>query len=633
MKITSIFTLLLIIALSQGGYSQTFKKAEPKDIALVPKENNFREIIDLSGIWNFKVDSLDVGRKQAWFSGIENQRQIAVPGSWNEQFTDLRDYLGCVWYQTEVFVPESWKNNRVYIRVDDATYAAKIWVNGIAVGEHEGCHVPFAFNLNSQIKWGALNRITIQVENIQSPSRVPTGNVAESSFGNYPNANYDFFPYSGLNRRVYLYSVPAEGSIRDITVKTGFSGTDGRVNVTVESEGVAKSAKVVVSGNGQSISKEIVITEGKGRADLLIPNVRLWSPESPDLYQVSVLLKEGEKQIDEYTLQTGVRTISADENHVYLNGKPVFLKGFGKHIDFPVIGRGTADPVMIKDFELMKWCGANSFRTTHYPYDEEFYDLADEQGLMIIAETPSVGLFMTGDSVDLEHRQEICMQYLKEVVYRDKNHPSVVMWCVANEPNDKAQLGIPGPVSATDKERAFDLFKEHFDLTRQLDSTRLVIYVGPMMGPAYWFELTDVVAINRYWGWYTTPGGIAEGASVLSSELDRLHRKYKKPLMVTEFGCDTYAGMHAEEPEMFTEEYQVEFIKAYLDVAAQKDFVAGMHVWNFADFKTSQSVIRLGGFNLKGVFTRDRKPKMAAHYLRSRWNSDEEQSKTKTNEN
>ena len=103
--------------------------------------------------------------------------------------------------------------------------------------------------------------------------------------------------------------------------------------------------------------------------------------------------------------------------------------------------------------------------------------------------------------------------------------------------------------------------------------------------------------------------------------------------MVTEFGCDTYAGMHAEEPEMFTEEYQVDFIKAYLDVAESKDYVVGMHIWNFADFKTSQSIIRLGGYNLKGVFTRERKPKMAAHYLRERWFNNKGNKKQTTNEN
>jgi beta-glucuronidase len=131
--------------------------------------------------------------------------------------------------------------------------------------------------------------------------------------------------------------------------------------------------------------------------------------------------------------------------------------------------------------------------------------------------------------------------------------------------------------------------------------------------------LSDVICINRYWGWYTHTGDIKTGAAFLSKELDGLYEKLKKPTIITEFGADAQAGMHATPSEMFTEEYQTEFIKAYLDVAATKDFVTGMHVWAFADFKTSQGIIRFGGMNYKGVFTRDRKPKMAAHYLRSQW--------------
>ena len=632
MKIKFIL-LFLLATFSFKSFSQIFQESDPKDIALVPLQNSYRNKIVLSGIWNFKVDSLNVGVKERWFNGLEDSRQIAVPGSWNEQFTDLRDYLSWTWYETQVFIPDTWKGEKLFIRINDATYAAKIWINGIAVGKHEGCHVPFAFNIESQVKWNEQNRIIIQVENIQSPARVPTGAVAGSSFGNYPNANYDFFPYSGLNREVLLYSVPSEGYIKDITVRPDFEGTTGKMNISLEQVGKIKTAKIVVSGHGQEITESVSFVNEKASTTIQIPNVRLWTPESPDLYQVTVTLENGTSTVDQYTLDTGIRTVSVDENRIYLNGKPIFLKGFGKHIDFPVTGRGTADPVMIKDFELMKWTGANSFRTTHYPYDESFYDMADRHGFIVIAETPSVGLYMSGDSSELAQRQEICKQYLHEVIYRDKNHPSVIMWCVANEPNDKAQLGIAGPTPRETKKKAYSLFKEHFDLTKKLDPTRLVIYVGPMMGPSYWFELTDVVAINRYWGWYTTPGGIQQGASVLSSELDRLYRKYKKPCMVTEFGCDTYAGMHTEEPEMFTEEYQVEFIKAYLDVAKGKEFVTGMHVWNFADFKTSQSIIRLGGFNLKGVFTRERKPKMAAHYLRSRWNKEQGNSKKKGDEN
>jgi beta-glucuronidase len=143
--------------------------------------------------------------------------------------------------------------------------------------------------------------------------------------------------------------------------------------------------------------------------------------------------------------------------------------------------------------------------------------------------------------------------------------------------------------------------------------------VGVQGGPTEWHGLFDVLSINRYYGWYVLGGRLEEGAKELARELDALHKQFGKPIVIAEFGTDTLPGSHNTPPEMWTEEYQVEYLRHYLDVAAQRPFVAGMHVWNFADFKTGQGTSRAGGMNFKGVFTRDRRPKMAAHFLRARW--------------
>jgi beta-glucuronidase len=133
------------------------------------------------------------------------------------------------------------------------------------------------------------------------------------------------------------------------------------------------------------------------------------------------------------------------------------------------------------------------------------------------------------------------------------------------------------------------------------------------------FEFLDFVCLNRYYGWYSEPGDLDSGCQKLSAELDALYARYHKPLMLTEFGADTVAGCHAEQPEMFSEEYQAEMLTCYIEVLRTKRFVVGEHVWNLCDFKTGQSVRRVGGLNLKGVFTRDRRPKLAAHRLRKLW--------------
>jgi beta-glucuronidase len=594
----------------------------PKDIALFPQENPNRSISDLSGIWEFKKDPENIGIKNQWFNGLTETRSIAVPGSWNEQFTDSRDYLDAVWYQTEAFVPENWSDEEVWIRFGSVNYHATVWVNGQQLGIHEGGHLPFAFDISKVTKTGEKNTIVVRVENELKPSRVPTGDVPNGFFSNYPKSNFDFFPYAGINRKVWLYTLPKKGKISDITVKTNFEKTTGKVTVAIKKVGAVKSGEVILTGDKNSITKSFKFSKGKATVEIDVPQVNLWSIENPFLYDLKVVIKDNDTPLDQYQLPVGIRTVAVNEKTILLNGEPVFLKGFGKHEDFPIFGRGVANPVIVKDYALLKWIGANSYRTSHYPYDEEYYRMADREGILIIDEIPAVGLFFHGDKNDVAERQRMCKQYLEELYYRDKNHPSVIMWCVANEPfPEKINFSIEGG-EPTDPD-SIVAFQELFDLIRSLDNTRLTTLVGVMGGPLEWIGLADVICINRYWGWYAQSGEIAKGAAVLNQEIEGLYSAFKKPIIVSEFGVDTYPGMHAEQPEMFTEEYQKEFIKAYLDVADSKEYVTGMHIWAFADFKTTQGIVRFGGMNYKGVFTRDRKPKMAAHYLKERWTKEE----------
>jgi len=618
MSVTKLLTLFLCLILGPC-LAQPFAPAEPARIALFPQQNDLRNTLNLSGIWRFKKDSLNLGEKEGWANGLTASRSIAVPGSWNEQFTDLRDYLGLVWYEKETFVPSGWKGQRIFIRFGSATYAARLWINGKPVGQHEGGNLPFAFEISPYLNWGGSNRITVQLENILKPNRVPTGEVKGAPFQNYPRSNYDFFPFAGLHRDVWLYSLPATASIQDVTVKTGFAGTTGTMEVSVRAEGRATAGKVTVTGNGQSYQAPFRLTAGSGAATITLPNVRLWSPEDPYLYKVEVTLGDAKTTLDRYWLETGVRTITATSNQLLLNGKPIFLKGFGKHEDFPIFGRGTANPVIVKDFSLMKWVGANSFRTSHYPYDEEFMRMADREGFLVIDEIPAVGLYFHGDTTELAQRQAQCKQYITELIARDKNHPSVIMWCIANEPFPRDLSITGGGAGREATPQSIALFKELFSQVKRQDPTRLAVLVGVMGGPPEWVGLSDVICINRYYGWYTHQGDLPAAAKLLAMEVDALHKRFNKPVIITEFGADTYPGMHAEDPEMFTEEFQTNFIKMYLDFAASRDFMAGMHVWAFSDFKTGQGLIRFGGVNYKGVFTRDRKPKAADQYLRTRW--------------
>ena len=176
------------------------------------------------------------------------------------------------------------------------------------------------------------------------------------------------------------------------------------------------------------------------------------------------------------------------------------------------------------------------------------------------------------------------------------------MWSLANEPHNSLKSG--------------EFFRTLYDKTKDLDNLRPVTVVSMMGVKEKAFEFVDVLCINRYYGWYLQPGIIDEACELLSKEMDKLYEKHRKPIILSEFGADTIPGWHSQPPEMFSEEYQTEFIKKYIEVCRSKPYVIGEHVWNMCDFKTSQGITRMGSMNYKGVFTRDRRPKMAAHLLR-----------------
>ncbi|MCB0167186.1 MAG: beta-glucuronidase [Anaerolineae bacterium] len=585
---------------------------------LYPQQNQTRNKIDLSGIWDFNIDPQAVGEATGWAMGLPESRPMAVPGSWNEQYEDLFNYLSLGWYVKRTFVPAVWRGERIFIRVGSAPYFATVYVNGAKVGSHEGGHLPFAFEITELIRWDTENVIAISVENELQPTRVPSGNMqtALGAFASFPRTTYDFFPFAGLHRPVVLYSLP-QTYIDDITVVTDINGSNGQVKVTVQlNSPVADQGQAVLTGGETELTADLSFTAGTAATTFTVTDARFWSDQDPYLYTLSIRTES-----DRYSLPIGIRTIAVQGGQILLNGQPVQLNGFGRHEDFIASGKGLNLPLMVKDYQLMRWTGANSYRTSHYPYSEEEMQLADREGFLIIDEIPAVSMQFENDE-NVAIRLQAATQQLSELVTRDKNHPSVVMWCVANEPMPTSlNLSSLDDDTPTDPSvaRGQAFLDTLVDRARELDPTRLVTVVGVMGGPADWLRKSDVVSINRYWGWYVLGGEMDKALASLEQELDGLWEKFQKPVIMTEFGADTMAGMHGHPNVMWTEEYQADFIRGHLEVAKRKEFVAGMQVWNFADFAAVQSIMRVGGLNMKGVFTRTRTPKMAAYVLREFW--------------
>jgi beta-glucuronidase len=628
--------------------------AGPISGAMRPQQNAHRQAIDLSGIWQFQLDPDDSGERRGWpADGLPSPRAIPVPCSWNDLFDDVKEYLGPAWYVLDTWVPAAWNGQRVCLRVGSANYAARVWINGTLAGAHEGGHLPFAFDITPLVRWDRATRIAIQVENLQKVERVPPGPPPGSGgfVSAYPATTYDFFPYAGLQRQVWLYALPPV-HVTALGVQTSIQGGDGVVSVKVTasggwsghanvsitparpegadgSSGPAAAAGAAAAGAvaqapmpaPAAIEMPVTVTNGTGSVTLRVPGARFWSPRQPYLYPLTVTLRDRTRVIDSYTLQIGIRTVSIDRDRLLLNGEPLHLTGFGRHEDFAIHGRGFNLPVLVRDHELLKWVGANSYRTSHYPYSEEAMDLADRQGILIIDEIPAVGLGFVDGEANIGKRLAQAETQLRDLIARDAHHPSVILWSVANEPMAQSPLG-PGAANPEVVAAGVAFFKRLIGLAKELDPTRPATLVGIMGGPPEWLALADVTCINLYFGWYVQGGQLEQASKVLSGQLNDLHTRLGKPLIITEFGADTMAGLHSEPAEMWTEEYQASMLTMYLDVAAKHPFVVGLHVWNFADFKTGQGIIRAGGLNLKGVFTRDRRPKLAAHTLRARWRKD-----------
>ena len=589
---------------------------------LYPHESATRSVRDLSGMWRFQMDPTDQGETQRWFAaGLPRPRPIPVPCSWNDLFDDARDYFGTAWYETEFHLDPAWKGRRLHLRFGSAVYRAKVWLNGEYLGEHVGGHLPFAFDVTGLAHDGQPNRLSVSVENKPLLDRVPSVpdmRTARMYQVDFPQTAYDFFPYCGLHRPVVLFTTP-DVHLQDITVTTGLSGGTGAVDLAIAVSGAwSGSATVTISGGPKPVSVSVGVRDGAGAGQVKLPGVRPWSPEDPFLYRLTVRLG-GDAAGDEYALKIGVRTIEVKGSEIRLNGKPIFLTGFGKHEDFPIHGKGLDLPVLVRDYELLKWIGANSFRTSHYPYSEESLMLADEYGLLVIAETPGVSLVFMDPPDIIEARLRQLSQATSELVHRDKNHPCVIMWSLANEPIPKPFHTVndvpPGAVETGTK-----FFERLFAHARTLDKTRPIALVSVQNGPADWVGQGDVICTNSYNGWYAVSGQIDEATATLEREIAALRSRHgDKPVIFTEFGADAVAGVHSQPAEMWSEDYQAQLIEAYWRTLRKHPYIVGAHPWAFADFKTAQGIMRVGSLNQKGVFTRDRRPKLAAHKLRELW--------------
>ena len=553
---------------------------------------------------------------------------MAVPASINDIVTDKKtaEYVGKVLFETEFSLPR--EKDKVYrLRIGSASHKCAIYLNGEKIGEGINGYFPIDLpleNLKDE------NRLSVIIDNRLDFHTFPMGMLkAGNSFreatasgnffirgeeGKYPKykqvINHDFYNFTGIHRDVIVYGINKR-AFRDITVKTAVGGDYKKISVKTEffeHDLIDDDVKFTVYGSGKKVAGKTVGTNDliRGEVCFEIEDPELWSTGSPFLYKLTA-----ESSVDKYSLFFGIRKVSFDEKGLYLNDKPVYLKGFGMHEDFFISGKGVNTAVNVRNFELLKWINANSFRTSHYPYAEEVYDLADMYGILIIDELPAVGVnhwpdYTFGEGRADEKTLALHKELLSLLWERDKNHPSVVMISVANE-------------AATCEDKARDYFKEVVSHARTLTDLPITAPEETKFSEGNkCADLFDFISLNRYYGWYDETGDTGAVEPLYEADLGRYYDKFRKPIIVTEFGADTIEGLHSLCSTAFSEEYQCDYLAECCRVFDQMPYVVGEHVWNFADFKTKEGVLRVRG-NRKGVFTKEREPKAAAFFLKKRW--------------
>uniref|UniRef100_T1E1Y9 Beta-glucuronidase n=1 Tax=Psorophora albipes TaxID=869069 RepID=T1E1Y9_9DIPT len=617
---------------------------------LYPHESETREVKKLDGMWNFvRSDSSNPsqGLREKWFSDDLSKFRptvpMPVPSSYNDVTEDaaLRDHVGTVWYDRKFFVPKSWgspdqrvfvrfgsvPDQRVFVRFGSVHYDAIVWINGHQVVKHEIGHLPFEADISNELKYGAENRITVLCDNVLLQVTVPQGKVqnqpADGGVELVQTYTFDFFNYAGIHRSVMLYTVPRV-YIREVVVDANLVNDEGHIYYTVQSNlnnstNDLQATVKIFDKNGTVVGLDSV-SGSNLKGVVIVKDVKPWWPylmhEEPGyLYTAEVTLEGKSNEASEpvvaeiydvYRLKVGVRTLEWNSTQLLINGKPVYFRGFGRHEDSDIRGKGLDYPLLTKDFNLLKWMGANAYRTSHYPYSEESMQFADEHGIMIIDECPSV---------DTENYSQILLEKhkssIEQLIHRDRNHPSVVMWSIANEPR-------------TGLYAADAYFEAVADYTRQLDPSRPVtaaIAVGVKDDKAA--KHLDIISFNRYNGWYSNAGRLNMITNHVIEEAQSWHDKHQKPVLMSEYGADTMEGLHMLPAYIWSEDYQSQVFSRHFrafDSLRSQNFFIGEFVWNFADFKTAQTYTRVGG-NKKGVFTRNRQPKAAAYLLRQRYHT------------
>ncbi len=558
-----------------------------------------RDKTSLNGKWNYIVDPYETGYygymgqprdeenyfdPDAFFYNVkaadkterveynfDTSPTMNIPGDWNSQEEKLFYYEGTVWFKKSFDYVKSDPENRVFVNFGAVNYRADVYLNGKKLGFHEGGFTPFFFEITDLIK-PKDNFIIVKADNKRRRDAVPT-------------VNTDWWNYGGITRDVDIIETPASFitdylfQLKKESINTieGYIKLDGK-NI----EGKSVNVSIPELGINTNLNADI---KGYTRFEIPVKKISYWSPDNPKLYEI--IIRNNEEVIKD---KIGFRTISVNGQDILLNNESVFLKGISIHEENPVRG-GRA--YSREDAQLLltwaKDLGCNFVRLAHYPHNEYMLRLADEMGIMVWEENPVYWTIM----FENEATYKTAEQQLSEMISRDKNRSSVIIWSMANET----------PITET----RLDFINKLINYTREKDNTRLVSAAletrgvdgrkGVLTVNDPLVEMVDIISFNEYMGWYS---GLPDICSGITWEI-----KQNKPVIISEFGGGALYGFHGDTLTRWSEEYQEYLYIKNIEMLRKIPQLRGMSPWILADFRSPRRLLPniQDGWNRKGLIS------------------------------
>lgn len=524
-----------------------------------------RNVQSLNGKWDAIVDLYDQGRRNEIFKNKKPQGKadfyeysfdhglrLNVPSDWNSQLPELKYYEGTVWYARRFDAPKN-GGDRLFLYFGAVSYRCRIYLNGAEIGQHEGGFTPFQIEVTGKVNEKD-NFLAVEVNNTRTTDAIPA-------------MSFDWWNYGGITRDVFLVSTP-QTYIKDYFVqldKYKANKIDARIQLSETKANSTVRIEIPELKVNQTLTTD---AQGLAKVSFNVKKLERWSPEQPKLYQVIV-----SSDTDRVEELIGFRNIYVKGTDIYLNDQPIFLKSISFHEEIPQRkGRAFSEADAAMLLSEAKALGCNMIRLAHYPQNEYTVRMAEKMGYLLWEEIP----IWQGIDFKNESTKQKAGNMIKEMVMRDKNRCALAFWGVANEtqPSEPRNEFLKHLIACCNEIDTTRLITAAFDLVRFNREKNLFVMNDPFI------EELDVVAVNKYMGWYH-PWPVTPNKAIWEVAPNQ-------PLIISEFGGEALYGQSGDEEvaSSWSEEYQAKLYHDNLTMFKNIPNLRGTSPWVLFDFRS-----------------------------------------------